>query len=1462
MFLHTSEHEYEPIAHPPPPPLIVNIGAPVVRITDTDVMPVADSDDSVDDQGRFYSGLTLHSDLILPLDGQLEDSAMEGRELGETIDTSDEQESTQQLQDRLEEHFFTAPCPGLESSTDGENNTNQVTSSVQKELPGRQSIHGFQAKLRSQAGKLRSQFRGIQKPTVTMPAYRRSEKKKSASTTANEKVKLEKPKSEKSKNEKASKMERFKMALPERPRFSFPDTSKLGLPSRPKFNLKRPNINFPSAFDRSQTGTASSREQTRQPSKHSTYGSGKNIFDFSTYPRLFDRKAKNKAEYATSSPKVSRAQSAESATFPRTKKSLRARWTQRFADTKPLNNKQEEQNVAVERSRPWRHPSFEEPRLAFKIQASESLKESEKLPWETFEQKTVDHQEEIQYADYEEDSQEHSDQRVLGSNDRTKVEEPFEQRLYSDRTVDREIKHPERFNKSEDEVEMEEVEVLKFKRVESFENASQDDYESCFHPVDPRKFRKISSEERSSVRSDGEQQQSSGSSFERRRCGVIEKIDSDELFLREKGISQDDMSVGRYIASEIYDALKATPGNALTDIDIIPMPPLRPNRTRYFRNRKENFSESYNDLPPARLEREKNLCRSEESFSNLDQTGSSSSAVHRVVYRADSLSRERSPAEPLDNIIIVKPARRKSRSSLHSHSQVTTKSSVKIEPRISSEIIPPAVPNRRKRILRQVENEIKQIQNGNVQHQKREIQFACNGHGEWNKFENSLRQEHPRTPSPTLQVAPASVDHKIMNNLFMRLKQEFAERSPVPPKRSSRSRTASFIQDEDRTSHGAESLPEIGYIEDDINKDYSREQLPGYAVIEKREKPPRPSPPRRHRHKFATTPRPMAPKRPQRAYSTLRPVGRISPAVTQIIRSSEDVRQYIEDDSDGEHKDLRSGEVLSRMQGRPLPAPPRPPRLHRTVKNSAGYYEPEAVHSMTDVVASTQTDPLPEDHVIEEEITQAKLIMAPSRSGSQVLISTERISTPTRSHAPPIPHPPIMQHSEDRRVSEERRGSNRVEEEWIEDRPVPSNRVEDEIQQDLADILRAALHSDEPLRINSLEVGDLRVDRFSVSQLQAYNITASEIDAIVVSASEMTGKASIADSGISPALLQELIAIKRHLVNKSLIQEEPPSRIESATMNTMTTMASSDEKIEDILQAVRTQDSIRRSSTRDVGSLLGNESGRLDVEKLDSVKKKAKRVTESRMQPSSESETLRGQVLKGDKLKSGAEVKSEIGSNSLPSKSTSRESSIDKHERLYERSRSRSKSSSPSSGFQPVRQTASTIKSLPPVISVTPDTMDTPVCHTISSESRPQRAIMSYCEKKTEKSHEEITQTSQDTLLRDFTQCITLQTSQIPDKFFSPASPTTQKVETEPNITETTQQLLKALRIIGIRKMRQFVNYIASRVGREESSDKIKDVELILCALLLIVAGLIIMIFATPCTVAHHHHWDYFNPPQ
>lgn len=88
----------------------------------------------------------------------------------------------------------------------------------------------------------------------------------------------------------------------------------------------------------------------------------------------------------------------------------------------------------------------------------------------------------------------------------------------------------------------------------------------------------------SSIPGSDKEQHSSGSSTERRRAGVIEEIDSDEFFLREKGLSREDVDVSRYLSLEIRDAFRS-PKNALARID------------------KESFEEdeeSYELKPPTR----------------------------------------------------------------------------------------------------------------------------------------------------------------------------------------------------------------------------------------------------------------------------------------------------------------------------------------------------------------------------------------------------------------------------------------------------------------------------------------------------------------------------------------------------------------------------------------------------------------------------------------------------------------------------------------------------------------------------------------------------------------------------------------------------------------------------------------------------------------------------------------------
>lgn len=58
-----------------------------------------------------------------------------------------------------------------------------------------------------------------------------------------------------------------------------------------------------------------------------------------------------------------------------------------------------------------------------------------------------------------------------------------------------------------------------------------------------------------------EETQSSGSSCDRRRTGVIEDIDDDEFFLRQRGVSQDNVQISQYISSAIREDLASTQRN-------------------------------------------------------------------------------------------------------------------------------------------------------------------------------------------------------------------------------------------------------------------------------------------------------------------------------------------------------------------------------------------------------------------------------------------------------------------------------------------------------------------------------------------------------------------------------------------------------------------------------------------------------------------------------------------------------------------------------------------------------------------------------------------------------------------------------------------------------------------------------------------------------------------------------------
>ncbi|XP_043287203.1 uncharacterized protein [Venturia canescens] len=1644
-----SEHEYEPIGTPLVKPRTMTpvSTAPVVRIIDTDVAPVADSDDSIDLGGRFTPGPVLEgNELILPLDGQIEDSAMETKELAGGGDTSEELESPQQLQDRLEERFLNtlATTAANESRVEGKVYTSKEVdpSTMMKDASPpsstlqRGAAHGLPQRLRFQADKLRSRLKSIQPPNFTL-SINRSRPEKTTSRSSKSRGSSDKKssgsRSDKTETSKRSRIERIRSSLPDRPRlslpdrrkFHFPERSKFHLPDRPRFNIKKPNVHFPTLGKSRKTTSSSSSEQQQQQQpqirrdgtdESSAAGSMRKIFDFSTYPRLFDKKSKIQEEYATSSPKESRAQSIESSTLPRTKKTLAggsaapplgSRWSQKFTDMKFADDEEDESGKTLaERSKPWRRPSLEEPRVSLgttrRGRSIEEPRAEESLPWSSSDERIDEAGRENEkkrriideQASYEEEAEgEKEFDRIRGIKLRRRTwEESYEEedeppridpRLYGNEQeegggeddsieVDRQA-YRAAFAAVDPRYDYNKRVAGDGGKLNEREGGREASYEE--QPVEEEENEAVSSsgmDEDISARSDQEQQRSSGSSFERRRRGIIEDIDSEEFIIRQE-------ETALALAHEILITTPKAPP---------PSPPERPARTRSLRKRKEPSVESYEPVGqqhPIRPKRDVGRRSIEADYdyeieSMLDNGEDSfgSGSRHKIVYHAESTCFNLSRLEPpLDDspLVVVKPIRRKSRSSTGRSESLAEGLNEKrtIEAAANA---PSAPPRRRKRVA-----EVPSIENGF---------HAWNGHhfSAVSIIETAnVQEEKIKMPAPKKPERAVSSSREAPSPA----PESSVPPPPVPPKRSSRSRSrgASLAPDDDRTSHGAESLPEIGYTEEDIPQDEEEKkealvEYPGYATIEKREKPPRPPPLRKRREgKFATTPRTWrVPDRPHRAYSTLRPVGSSALSETTLRRgdresSSEDARTAYEpvdsereaaadenDDGNGgkgengaeerEKQDPR-GIVVSMIQGRPLPAPPRPPRSRRDkdvqeqVRNEVALESSleELLPAMSEAFASTQTDPLPDDMIIEEEITRAKLVVTPSRSGSQILVSTERIPSPamanfsidaTRSFSQggeggeeeeeeeasgaydeSIEIPNLFdqhrrgyskslestmsfessiktaghnQDSEARRWRQRQRHQHRQHQRHAAQRsrtttsperdanvpivpPLPSDKrwssYRDEIEREEGDEsrsaspallrnisnisrkgddyeadvearlqssfnerirleeelerarnLRSSLLTGEPLKIASLEVTDLRVESLNVTNLETQKLTASEIDATIVSASEISkkGESRSAEeesaSDIQPTLLlRELIAIRSQL-------ELVNSGSQEAAAAAPPTAATARLQLDQVS---------RTTETRAIYSSLGRSR------------------EASPPQRSSQSQAL-PVTSEPPKEFIGKEVEARHRSGST----------------------SRSRSSSPGrteTGSTRLRQTASPVKSLPPVISVTPDTPDSRKNNVDASSeiTMPQRAVLSYVQEESLPPPPPPSSiTSGQTRLVAFTT-----SSQIPAEFLalasSPPLAVTATSETatnvrEPDVLDLGWQLAQALRIAIKRAMRHFVGYIVNRIGHEDTDTKMREIEIALCALLLIIVGLLIICFSAPRTITHHHHWDYFNPPR
>ncbi|XP_055631503.1 trichohyalin isoform X1 [Toxorhynchites rutilus septentrionalis] len=478
--------------------------------------------------------------------------------------------------------------------------------------------------------------------------------------------------------------------------------------------------------------------------------------------------------------------------------------------------------------------------------------------------------------------------------------------------------------------------------------------------------------------------QSSGSSGIRRRKGVLEEIDDDEFFLRQKGISKDNIQMGEYISTAIKEGL-STPKNALAemgqyeayydeDVDASERTSVdyRGERSaeqlhNYYQpsfesddlSNKQSFTDEfrknddfYKTFPPDRPVRKHN----KKSFS----TDQYDDEQQKVPY--DSYQQEEEDVE------------------LYEHERKYTSEQPEGSPEKDERFmddenvgngfsrvgtaVPPTPPRRRKKRFRDVTStDVDQFANGMA----------------------------PKSIYNSFIVGPET--HVFGEEVSLAQEESFTTPLPTPRRSRSRSQISKTFED-DTTSYtfGAE---------DSVMRKHTIDltESNGYAIVRK-DPPPRPPAPIRRRKStrsldeqrpYNTLPNyhSVSPMRPSRNYSTISPNRpprtRIATEEQQMKSSSvskEDVTQY-EEIEDTETLAQTHQAPVYKMKDRPLPPPPRPPRDHKKPRKPEGddrhdfdddaekivvteTFEPRVVE---EVEIAIQTDPVSEDYELDMEVS-------------------------------------------------------------------------------------------------------------------------------------------------------------------------------------------------------------------------------------------------------------------------------------------------------------------------------------------------------------------------------------------------------------------------------------------------------------------------------------------------------------
>uniref|UniRef100_A0A182SH08 Uncharacterized protein n=1 Tax=Anopheles maculatus TaxID=74869 RepID=A0A182SH08_9DIPT len=369
-----------------------------------------------------------------------------------------------------------------------------------------------------------------------------------------------------------------KISKPKMPKLKTPDMSKFKRPEMPKFLTEKPDFSkMKSDFAKIKLARSKSMKEpspsgatsAASPSDASMMGDSVttptkvNYTDFSTYPRIFD---KFKRQKSTPSGQASvRAGTPPPLEFTKSAKTTRpkgtslvSRWTSEKSEDTESNrflqhtgSELDERETSVERRmrQELERAEFEGPELAV-TEEQKQLEEYDKENREIHILSAARHEEFLKRKPPME--RQESD---LASE---------EEKQFWASSLGQKIRQNIDMNSNDLDFLDEEERLLVAKEDEAIDQEAREQARYLLELSKQRTEKEL--ERRSSTPYTNQECQSSGSSSVRRRKGVLEEIDDDEFFLRQKGISKDNIQMGEYISSAIKEGL-SQPKNALADMD-------------------------------------------------------------------------------------------------------------------------------------------------------------------------------------------------------------------------------------------------------------------------------------------------------------------------------------------------------------------------------------------------------------------------------------------------------------------------------------------------------------------------------------------------------------------------------------------------------------------------------------------------------------------------------------------------------------------------------------------------------------------------------------------------------------------------------------------------------------------------------------------------------------------------------